>query len=277
MNWQQNPDAVATYVRSIENWFIEIRGRGVQWSPADGMRAQSWYAVGVPLGTALRVLDARVRAWRFSHGAGAQLPMHLHFYEPALLQHCQQLRRIGGGAPGMLALASELPVSASDGQPSSETTLSDLLDELPALIAAAAHPGLAHAYRKAFALLDKALHPLQGTGEADLAGADQTCAQPEAKPLPAPGGVAAWADGQLDAVLDRCRALLGRTLLQVLTADEAAVLAQGVDAQLTPFRGQLSKKAMAGRRAALCERALADRFDLRLATRRGWQRPCELQ
>lgn len=239
MDWRDDTSSVAAYVGSIENCFIEIRGRGIQWSPADGARAQSWYAAGLPVEAALRVLEARIRAYRFTHGERARLPMNLSWYEPAILQHCRHLRRWGTDR--------ESTVAATPADQPAAPSLVDLLDALPKLLAGDDDPVRQRAYRQAFAVLDKALVPSSDDGAS---------AVPD--------------EATIDAVLDRCRATLLRTLQQGLDDAAAARLDSEITSQLQPFRGQLSKTALAQRRTALVERWLVAHHGVRLPTRLGW-------
>ena len=140
-----NLPAKAVFVASVENHFIERRGRGVQWSPSDYGHAERWHALGMPLGLALQVLDARMNAWQFKHGG--DVPMHLGFYEPAILHACKHLSRTGR--------TLDVPVEATP-------TLLRLLDTLPPLVSAAeGHPVRQRAYQQAFDLLDTALREAQ--------------------------------------------------------------------------------------------------------------------
>lgn len=282
MEWRN--DDQSTYVNTIENCFIEIRGRGVLWSPADGERAAAWYATGMPLGAVLRVVEARVRAWRFLHGEHARLPMHLRYYEPALLEHCGHLRRLGSGLGDVLEgeLLAEAP-----------TTVTDLLAELPALIEASTLPAMQHAYRAAFALLDKGLRPpdeteaagaaaRDGLDDLHLAGhgghdrADGSVSPHDLVLHRDAGPLCQLDDAAIDALLDRCRSLLSRTLQKALSPEELAAIQGAIDGELAPFGMQLSRKALAARRTVLLERALAARFGMRVATRYGWQDPAEV-
>lgn len=231
------PTDVAAYVRAIESCFLEIRGRGVQWSPEDGARALSWHAAGLPLGAALRVLAARVQAYRFRHGEKARIPMSLAWYEPAILDQCKHLQRLGSELP--LPLGSD---AAQVPEVAEEPGLVDLLDEVPHLLATQPGPVAERAYRQAFTLLDEALQPGHTLDD----------------------------DGQ-DALLEKCRARMLKTLEQGLDEAEAARMAAEIDAKLQPFRGQLSRKALASRRQALVQAWLVAHHGVRLPTRRGWR------
>jgi hypothetical protein len=246
-DWRTDAAAVAAYVQAIEGWFVELRGRGVQWSPTDAARAQSWYAMGVPLGTVLRVLRARAKAWRYQHGDDARLPVGLAWYDKAILEQHRHLARLGRPAQ----VPSPTQETGLDAElPPDEATLTDLLDPLPELAESAAHPVIAHAYRKAHGWLDKQLHPPKDTDPADH--------EPP---------------GDLDAQIDRCQAVLRRTVLAGLEDSEMALVDAAIDAQLKPFIGQLGRKALLGRRQALLDRELAARFGLRMPTRAGWVDP----
>jgi hypothetical protein len=231
---QTPPSETAAYVRAIESCFLEIRGRGVQWSPEDGARALSWHAAGLPLGAALRVLAARVQAYRFRHGDKARVPMSLAWYEPAILDQCKHLQKLGRE----LTLAPEA---------APEPGLVDLLADVPDLLATQPGPVAERAYRQAFDLLDEALRP----GESDTA----------IEPL---------SDAEEDALLVRCRARMLKTLEQGLAEADALRMAAEVDGRLAPFAGQLSRKALASRRTALVQSWLVAHHGVRLPTRRGW-------
>jgi hypothetical protein len=139
----------AVFVATVENHFVERRGRGVQWSPADYGHAERWHALGMPLGLALQVLDARMKAWQFKHGG--DVPAHLGFYEPAILHACKHLTRTG---------------RSTEQHAEAAPALLRLLDGLPPLIAAAVeHPVRKRAYGQAFDLIDGALR--EGAPEPD--------------------------------------------------------------------------------------------------------------
>jgi len=235
-------ESVDNYMNSLENWFVDVRGRGVQWSPADTARAQSWFVLGIPLGTVLRVLQTRARAYRFAHGDDAPLPLHLSWYEPALLDQARHLLRHGLG--GGMAAETQEPADS----------LTELVDALPDLIAQASHVGTARAFEKAFSLLDAELR-----GEDD----EHTPQEPEI----------ATEQAAVDARLEKCRKSMTRIVLSSLAAEELAELEAGVQAQLRPFRGQMGKKALAMRQTALMARMLAERYGLRYPTRSGWLVP----
>lgn len=232
----ENLPAATEYVRAIENCFVQIRGRGVQWSPDDAVRAHSWHAAGLPLGAALRVLAARVKAYRFTHGERARLPMTLAWYEPAILQQCKHLQRFGHE----LQLAAQADAQAAEPP---EPGLSHLLDALPALLQAADNAVTERAYRQAFAVLDEALQA---------------------------GEPPAQDDEAIDAVIEKCRARMLKTLQQGLDEAAAQRIETEVDAQLQPWRGQLSRKVLASRRSALVQRWLLAHHGASLPTRSGW-------
>ena len=90
-----------------------------------------------------------MNAWQFKHGG--DVPMHLGFYEPAILHACKHLSRTGR--------TLDDPVEATP-------TLLRLLDTLPPLVSAAeGHPVRQRAYQQAFDLLDTALR--EGAPEPD--------------------------------------------------------------------------------------------------------------
>jgi hypothetical protein len=171
----------------------------------------------------------------------------LAWYDKAILEQHRHLAR--QGRPAQVPSATQ--EDTLDGaDPADHATLGDLLDPLPDLAKAASHPVVAIAYRKAHTWLDKQLHPAK---DAELA-ADEPA-------------------GDLDAQIDRCQALLRRTVLAGLDDTEMAVVDAAVDGQLSPFVGQLGRKALLGRRQALLDRELAARFGLRMPTRAGWIDP----
>ena len=241
---QDDQAVAADYICTIENWFIEVRGRGVQWSPADGARARSWYALGLPVGTVLRVLQARIKAHRFAHGPTTSAPMHLGWYEPAVLEQGRHLVRRGLGAT----------LEAADAP--TDTTCTDLLDALPALRAAATHVGTVKALDKAFAILDAGL---QGQPDAE----DEAPVQPPTLPQ----------DAEVDLLLERCARAMTRTLLAGLDERETQDLQDTAQALLAPFRGSMGKKALAMRASAVQAQLLGARFGLALPTRAGWVTP----
>jgi len=57
-------DDAARYLRDIESRFVALRGRGFALSARDVARVLKWRADGVPLRTALGVIDEAMRRWR---------------------------------------------------------------------------------------------------------------------------------------------------------------------------------------------------------------------
>lgn len=238
---------VSSYLLALEECFLAIRGRGVQWSRADRDVAEAWQCAGVPLGTALRVIQARVRAWKFRHGDLARLPMALGYYSPAVLQAAKTLgplRSSHGQAapipPAVATLIAEPPLFA------------ELLDPLPELLGATRHLALQHAYRKAFDALDEAQRPKAGWDRDD---------PPEEK--------------SVDAIttLAKIRTQLRKLTVAGLTAVEAEALATWLTPQTAALALRLSRKAAAERTAALEEAWLAEHLALRVPTPWGWLDP----
>jgi hypothetical protein len=78
------------YLAAIEEIFLTVRGRGVQWTHADARQAAAWQAAGVDVATVADVVAARARAYRFLRGDTADLPPRLGFYARSVA------RRVGG-------------------------------------------------------------------------------------------------------------------------------------------------------------------------------------
>lgn len=71
------------YVQGLEALFVDVRGRGVQWSPGDGELAVQWYRAGVELATVARILQEASTAWRYRHGDAA-LPRSLSWVQKSV-------------------------------------------------------------------------------------------------------------------------------------------------------------------------------------------------
>lgn len=254
MGAPESSDPCAVWVSAIEECFVAIRGRGVVWAPEDAARAARWYRAGVSLGVAVRVLLARVRAWQFRHGDDARLPMHLGYYEPAILQAC----RLAPPARVATVLADQAPANdeaqAAQGELPTvwrvDARLAELLDDLPSLIAQTDSLILHFVYRKAFEILDAAQRPPAAFApDADLSVQDLS------DPL---------------AVIDKCRTTLRKTALQGLDEGQAEALQAWAAARQ---RRGLSKKAMQARLVALQEAWLGAHLGLRVPTLDGWWLP----
>lgn len=241
-------DPAVGYVRAVEDCFLQIRGRGVLWSPLDAARALGWHGLGLSAGMTVRVLWARVEAWRFRHGRDARLPMHLGWYEPAVLEQTKHLRRLS--APG--GSVDLVPEPAA-------YALADLVAELPPLMAAQASSAvLQHVYAKAFDWLDKPLHGV--AVETDAAGMEGT------GPAVTSGAVDA------DAVLASCRARMHKLLLSALSDAQRESLAAHLAADgVAP--GVMSRKAIQARDERRTELFLAETFEHQVPTRQGWRDP----
>ena len=244
-----DPDVAAwrDYVMTVENCFLEIRGRGVHWSETDRARASAWHALGLPAGATVRVLQARVKAWQFRHGQQARLPMNLAWYEPAVLEHAKHLRQLGDVQLDPLLDQPAAP-------PTFTVTL--LVAELAGLIAANRNQVLGHVYGKTFEWLDNALHG----------------AAPDADP-DAP--VAAAMPPELDLLVEKCRARMTKLLLSALDDGDQAALAAFLAASPDPNAG-LSHKARKLRLERLTERWLGGAFGHRVPTLAGWRDPREM-
>ncbi len=238
---QPTQDPCATWVSAVEECFVAIRGRGVVWAPADSERAARWFRAGVPLGVAVRVLQARVRAWQFRHGVDARLPMSLAWYEPAILQACRAVVVSGAGGPAQQDVATEPKVASR---------LAELLDAVPGLIAGNSSLIAHYAYRKAFEALDGAQRPAEAS-QHDC-DAEQLEAQME---------------DPVDVVA-RCRAHLRKTALRGLDDEQAAQLGHYVDARVAGLA--LGKKAKELRKVALTEQWLSLHLGLQWPSLDGW-------
>ncbi|MBI5610314.1 MAG: hypothetical protein HY902_15665 [Deltaproteobacteria bacterium] len=233
-------DPCATWVSAVEECFVAIRGRGVVWAPADSERAARWYRAGVPLGVAIRVLQARVRAWQFRHGVDARLPMSLAWYEPAILQASRAVVVAGPGQPVLQAVAAE---------PKVEARLAELLDALPRLLDENRNLIAQYAYRKTFEGLDAAQRPADAASEPDPETLEAQLVDP------------------VDAIA-RCRQSLRKTALRGLDEDQTAQLDRFVGAQLAG--STLGKKAKELRKVALTEQWLSVHLGLLWPDLDGW-------
>ena len=253
----------ADYVNSIEACFIAIRGRGVQWSPSDGALALRWHSDGVPVGLVVRVIGARVRAWRFRLGEHTRLPMHLGWYAPAIVQ---ALRAIGHVSVRRDVQPEVDAVSLNVTLADQEVTLADqeidscmpeLLDPLPDMIENATNLAVKHAYKLAFELLDKTL---RRAGDHDLPGDPAE----EFADLP-----------PVEQAIERCVQKLRKTIVEGLDSAELAILDAHVAAALAPMRTRLSKKALNFQRAYQQQLWLSTRYAVLWPTLNGWIDPLE--
>ena len=242
---------IASYLLALEECFLAIRGRGVQWSRTDLDVAEAWLGAAVPLGTALRVIQARVRAWRFRHGDLARLPMGLGYYSPAVIQAAKAL-----GPLQMAPLSACPPALQPPSTPAHSATeqlpFAELLDPLPELVAQTRHLALQHAYRKAFDVLDEAQRPPAGWDSDARAGLDG--------PDPA-------------NALAKVRTQLRKLTVAGLTTAEAAALQAWLAPQLAGMALRMSRKATSERCAALEESWLAEHLQLKVPTLWGWLDP----
>jgi len=233
-------DPCSTWVSAVEECFVAIRGRGVVWAPADSERAARWFHAGVSLGVAIRVLQARVRAWQFRYGADTRLPMTLAWYEPAILQASRAVVVAGPGQPVPQAVAEE---------PKVEARLAELLDAVPRLLEQNHNLIAQYAYRKAFEGLDAAQRP------------------PDASAEPDPEALAAQLADPVEVVA-RVRAQLRKIACKGLDEDQAAQLEHYVAAGLAG--STLSKKAKELRKVALIEEWLSVHLGLLWPDLDGW-------
>ncbi len=220
---------------------MALRGRGVLWAPTDAALAASWHDQGVPIGLVVRVVGARVRAWRFRHGHDARMPLHLGWYAPAVAQAVRAL--------GPLVTPVQL---VADVQPEPGLCAAELLDPLEQMLTETTHLGLRHAYRQAWDTLDRALRrPLDrdepGDPDDDLAD------------LP-----------PFDAAVAKAENVLRKTLVAALEDDERVAMDSAIARELAPLRGLMSKKALAVQHAQRCNTWLSRQFAVRWPTVDGW-------
>lgn len=174
--------------------------------------------------------------------------MHLGWYEVAILQALKPLTthiaRANADAP---AEASPGPTTLAA---SSQPLLAELLDPLPALIAATSHLALQHAYRKAYAQLDSLQRPEHADGDCD----PETLRDPQ-------------------TAIRRCRNQLHKTVVLGLADDEAAALHRHLEAARSQLAGRLSRKAQQARLEIVQEGWLAAHIGLKVPTAAGWIDP----
>lgn len=237
--------ALGAWVRALENVFIDIRGRGVQWSEADTALATEWFRQGRALPAVIRAIEQRVKALRFVRGEAA-LPRHLAYYDSAVA-------RLDSGDPDRAtapAAAASRDHESPQALPAAVRLLMSLIDEVPALVETAADPAVAGAYRKAGAALGKAL---LGDGQTE---------EP-------PGGAAVTPD--LASALQSSEDVLVRTLLKGIGATEAGRVREELDRRLAAEPRGGSKAARAARERVLLTRLLAQTHALRVPTADGWR------
>ncbi|MCO4764112.1 MAG: hypothetical protein KC502_21555 [Myxococcales bacterium] len=71
------------YIQQLEGLFIDVRGRGVQWSPQDAALATVWFHADIELATVARVLVEKTRSWRYNNG-DTPVPQSLRWYRSAV-------------------------------------------------------------------------------------------------------------------------------------------------------------------------------------------------
>lgn len=247
------------YLCALEECFVAVRGRGVQWAHSDAEVARRWQREGISLGLVLRVVQARVRAWRFRHGDTARLPMSLSWYSPAVLQAARPLGPLStapatplGDAPPPTA-QPQAPDAAAP-HPPEEALFAELLDPLPDLLRATTHLAIRHGYAKAFDALDQAQRPGKEPDATAEAAGDAEPADPA-------------------ALIAKVRNQLRKLTVAGLSDAEAAAM----EAWLAPQRAQLalrlSRKAAADRLQVLQELWLGEHLGLRVPTAWGWLDP----
>ncbi|MDP6946299.1 MAG: hypothetical protein QF464_19275 [Myxococcota bacterium] len=74
-------DERAEYLRTVEQRFVALRGRGFMLSPRDVALVERWRAGGVPVRIVLRALEDGFRAFVDRNSAGAPLPTALAYFE----------------------------------------------------------------------------------------------------------------------------------------------------------------------------------------------------
>ncbi len=249
------------YVAAIEDCFVALRGRGVQWAPQDAALAAKWAQRAVPIDLIVRVLGARVRAWQYRHGDAARVPLHLGWYAPAVTQAvrgvlfapiavCNGTAAAGSGDAGLRDQDDTLVADPDDA--ANHATLAELLDPLPTLEEEAGHLALREAYRRAFLLLDAAQRP---KADDDVPGdPDDDFAD-----LPA-----------VDRVVQQCRTMMRRVVLDGLNATESEVLHQEVAARVAPLARRAAKRIVAEQTVAAQLDWMAGALGLHLPTLAGW-------
>ncbi len=139
--------ALRSYVRALESLFVEVRGRGVQWSPEDGELAAGWYRAGVELPTVARALAERSAAWRHMH-ADRALPRSLSWVRKTVERgHVPGRPMWRANADDRHAPPTQASGDAFDLHPS--TVVAGLAAEGEALARAHDDPAIARATRQA--------------------------------------------------------------------------------------------------------------------------------
>ena len=254
-------EPTARFVNTLENLFVQLRGRGVQWSADDRERAQRWQQMGVSLPRIVAAIETRAKAYRFLHGSAADLPIRLRFYEAAVLG-TDKLRRLSAASTGS-AVATPTravavgPRTADEGR--AEQGLPDdsvadetpagrvfsLLDRLPTLAHESADPAVREAYLRAGRSLARS-----------LTGKTRDCAD----------GIDAQAAA---AAVQRARRVLRKTMLDGI--GEAARGKLEADVHQRLVRGTLSASARKKRRLVLVDRELCQRFGVQFPYEDGWR------
>lgn len=240
-------DATA-YLNSIEACFVALRGRGVQWAPTDAALAAHWHDLGIPIGLVVRVVGARVRAWRFRYGDDARMPLHLGWYAPAVVQ---AVRALGPPVASQRCQVGSM-VPAPDAPAEQSCCAAELLDPLEQMLRSTEHLGLRHAYRLAWDTLDRALrrpHDRDDPGDPDDDLAD----------LP-----------PIDVAVIKAETVLRNALVAALDDVDRDAMEAEIAQELAPLRGRLSKKALAVQRAQRCNAWLSRQLGARWPTVDGW-------
>lgn len=132
--------ALCRYVQGLEALFVDVRGRGVQWSPSDGDLAMRWYRAGVELATVARLLAEASDTWRYHNGQTA-LPQSLSWIQKAV-------ERASSGVP-----TRQLESAAAHTLPDDDAVLAGLISEGRQVAQAHSDPAVQRATSKAIAAL----------------------------------------------------------------------------------------------------------------------------
>ena len=101
---------LSRYIQRLEGLFLQLRGRGVQWSPEDSARARAWFRQGLPLAAVVGAIEGRVKAFRYLNGNDAALPRHLGWYETSIGRNKGRFRLPGRATAGEMSRAASAPV-----------------------------------------------------------------------------------------------------------------------------------------------------------------------
>jgi hypothetical protein len=258
------PAADATFVNALENIFVAIRGRGVQWSADDRARAERWHQIGVSLPRVVSVIEMRAKSWRFVHGDTANLPIRLQYYEKAVLGGPAMALRVApaGGDGVQPASANTAPTqfdpahpnrvsanAAKRGADSSEPTLADrlytLLDRVPDLVAGTDDLALQLAYKQAGLSLGRSLLGKTRDCEAGI-------------------GTAGF-----EGAIERAHKVVRKTVLSGIGPSECATMTDPIDSKLA--KEKISATARKRRRNKLLDKVLSAQLNVAFPGAHGWQ------